>query len=573
MVRVSGIERLRLLGRRFLLATHVVIGVVCGFVAFAFHELVERIRAVSLAPALSLAGTPRVILVLLIPAAAAFVIAVLIRRWAPGAGGANLARVRRAYGQDPALLDGRSVAATFFLTPVSLGSGAPLGPEGPIVVVSSGLAAGLARLLRLPRRVVRGMIPVGTAAGIAAIFNAPITGVVFALEEVLGTAERGVLGGAVVAAVAAAVVERLLLGGRPLLAAQTPSWSHAVELLVFAAVGVIAGAISGLAMRLVAALRPALARALPSAPWRAGMAGAGVGALGLLSPAILGVGYESVSGWLHGGGSLRDVGTALAAKAAALVVALSGGLIGGTFAPSLFLGAALGSTVRQTAKLILPGLPLEPGAYALVGMGAFFAGMLRCPIAAVLIVVEVTGDYALVLPLMLAVSLAITISRRISPVNIVERQLREEGFRGERKLDPLSELRVADVMTRDVVTVRSGLTVLEAARFLAGHRHHFFPLVDEEENLAGVVEAEAIDAAAREGAVERPIGELGHSPEVLATAEMPVQELVRRMGARGLIRCPVVAGEGSRRLVGFVSPSDLLRARIRSLDETADERE
>jgi CIC family chloride channel protein len=566
-------ERIRTASRRFLLATQIGIGILCGVCAYVFHELVDLIRRLTLAPALRQEGLLRAAAVIAVPAAAALLIALLIRRWAPGAGGANLARVRRAYGQDPGLLDGRSVAATFLLTPVSLGSGAPLGPEGPIVVVSSGLAAAVARLLHLPRRVVRGMIPVGTAAGIAAIFNAPITGVVFALEEVLGTAEKGVLGGAIVASVAAAVVERFLLGGRPLLAAQTPAWSHAAELLVFAAVGVLAGAISGLAMRMIAALRPVLGRALPSPLWRASLAGACVGALALVSPAILGVGYDAVTSWLHGGGSLPEVGTALAAKTAALILALSGGLIGGTFAPSLFLGAALGSSVRQTAKLLLPGLPLEPGAYALVGMGAFFAGMLRCPIAAVLIVVEVTGDYALVLPLMLAVSLAIAISRRISPANIVERQLAEEGFRGERKLDPLSDLRVADVMTTDAVVVRSDMTVLEAARFLAGHRHHFYPAVDAEGNLAGIVEAEAIDDAARRGAADSPIAELVHPPEVLAAAEMPVNDLVRRMGARGLIRCPVVEREGSRRLVGFVSPSDLLRARIRSLDDMADEKE
>ena len=434
-------DRLREASRRFLLATQVVIGVLCGLAAFVFHELVERVRALTLTPALAIAGLPRAGLILGIPAAAACGIAWVIRRWAPGAGGANLSRIRRAYGQGSELLDSRTLAATFLLTPISLGSGAPLGPEGPIVVVSSGLAAGFSRFLRLPQRVVRGMIPVGTAAGIAAIFNAPITGVVFALEEVLGTAEKGVLGGAIVASVAAAVVERYLLGGRPLLAAQTPSWSHAVELAVFSAVGVLAGAIAGGVTRLIFALRPVLARAMPSAPVRAALAGAAVGALGLGAPSILGVGYESVTGWLHGGGSLAEVGTALGAKAVALVVALSAGLIGGTFAPSLFLGAALGSTVRQTVKLILPGLPMEPGAYALVGMGAFFAGMLRCPIAAVLIVVEVTGDYALVLPLMLAVSIAITVSRRISRRNIVERQLREEGWRPDRGLEDAADER------------------------------------------------------------------------------------------------------------------------------------
>lgn len=476
--RISLLDRLRLASRRFLVATQILIGILCGLCAFAFHSLVERVRLVLIAPALRQPGLWRAGLVIAVPAAAAFLIALAIRRWAPGAGGANLARVRRAYGQDPGLLDGRSLAATFLLTPISLGSGAPLGPEGPIVVVASGLSAGLARMLRLPRKLVRGMIPVGTAAGIAAIFNAPMTGVVFALEEVLGAAEKGVLGGAIVAAVSAAVVERFLLGGRPVLAAPSARWGNARELLGFALVGILAGIASGLMIQAIARLRKVVERRIPDAAVRGGIAGALIGCLGLLSPSILGVGYGAASRWLNGGGSLGEAGIAFGAKALALVLALSSGVIGGTFAPSLFLGAALGSTVGHSMRLIFPALAIDPRAYALVGMGAFFAGILRCPIAAVLIVVEVTGDYGLILPLMLAVALGIALSRRFSRENMVERQLREEGFGGgEKRLDPLADLRVDDVMTRNAVAVRSSLTVIEAARALAGTRHHFYPVI------------------------------------------------------------------------------------------------
>jgi CIC family chloride channel protein len=546
----------------------------CGIAAYVFHKMVDVIRALILAPGLRQEGVVRAVLVIAVPAATAFLIAIVIRHWAPGAGGANLARVRRAYGQNPEVLDFRSVTATFLLTPVSLGSGAPLGPEGPIVVVASGIAAGFARLLRLPRKVIRGMIPVGTAAGIAAIFNAPITGVVFALEEVLGTAEKGVLGGAIVAAVAAAVVESFLLGGRPVLAAPSATWTDARELVGFALVGIFAGIASGLAMLAIPLLKRAAERRIPHTAIRGGLAGALIGVLGLVSPSILGVGYEAASTWLNGGGSLGESGLAFGAKTIGFVVALSSGVIGGTFAPSLFMGAALGSTIGHSMKLAFPALSIEPHAYALVGMGAFFAGVLRCPIAAVLIVVEVTGDYGLILPLMLAISLGITISRRISRVNIVEQQLREEGFGGgDKKLDPLSDLRVADVMTAQVVAVESGMSVIDAARSLAGHRHHFYSVVDDRGDFLGVVEAEAIDEAARDGDLDRRMADLCHPAEIVATEDMAVTDLVRRMGARGLIRCPVVAAAGSRRLVGFVSPSDLLRARIRSLEDPPNEPE
>src|SRR6185369_5764717 len=176
-------------------------------------------------------------LIVLTPTIMFPLLTLLIRRFAPRAVGANLARVRMAYNEDPALLGPRSVVTTFLATPLSLGAGAPLGPEGPIVVVTSGLSAAIGRVLRLPRQLVRGMIPVGVAAGIAAVFNTPITGVVFALEEVFGSADRGLLGGVLVGAVAAAAVERSLLGGKPLLAAPFSTWSDPRELIGFAAIG------------------------------------------------------------------------------------------------------------------------------------------------------------------------------------------------------------------------------------------------------------------------------------------------------------------------------------------------
>src|SRR5581483_5532290 len=201
-------------------------------------------------------GFARAALVILVPAIVAAILAVVVKNFAPITPGANLARVRRAYAQEPEVLDSRSVLFTFFLTPLSLGSGAPLGPETPTVVVTSGVCTGFARLLKLPKKVVRGMIPVGTAAGIAAIFRTPITGVVFAVEEVLGNTSRGVLGGTIIAAVAAAVVEHLLLGQQRLLPASAASWTHVSELLGFLVVGALSGMLGGSVIRSISTIRP-----------------------------------------------------------------------------------------------------------------------------------------------------------------------------------------------------------------------------------------------------------------------------------------------------------------------------
>jgi CIC family chloride channel protein len=420
--------RIRLFARRFIVPTLVVTGALCGVAAALFHRFVEAARLALIGGALHQHGVLRVVAVVGTPVIVFTLIAFAIGRFAPGAVGANLARVRMAYNTDPAILGKRSVLATFLATPLSLGAGAPLGPEGPIVVVSSGIAVALGRALALPRRLVRGMIPVGVAAGIAAIFNTPITGVVFALEEVFGSADRGLLGGVLVGAVAAAVTQRALLGGEALLAAPSSSWRDPRELLGFALLGLVAGVVSGLAIGAMHRLKTRWSALMPSFVARAALAGAIVGTIGLVAPETLSVGYESVSSWLHGGGTASTAGIAFGLKTLAFVAAIGGGVLGGTFAPSLFIGAALGASLGHAANGVFPSAHVDPRAYAIVGMGSFFAGLLRSPIAAVLIAIELTRDYELVVPLMLAVTIGVAVSHRISPRSIVEQQMAEEGW-------------------------------------------------------------------------------------------------------------------------------------------------
>jgi CIC family chloride channel protein len=554
----SVVPRIRSAARQFLLPTLVVTGALCGVAAALFHRFVEAARLMLIGGALQQHGVVRSVAVVATPMIVFTLIAFAIRRFAPRAVGANLARVRMAYNADPKLLGKRSVLATFIATPLSLGAGAPLGPEGPIVVVSSGIAILIGRALALPRKLIRGMIPVGVAAGIAAIFNTPITGVVFALEEVFGTADRGLLGGVLVGAVAAAVTERALLGGEALLAAPSSSWSDPRELFGFALIGIVAGLVSGLAIGAMHRLKKLWTKAMPSLVVRAAMAGAIVGAIGLVAPETLSVGYESVSLWLHGGGSASSAGIAFGLKTLVFVAAISGGVLGGTFAPSLFIGAALGAALGHGANLLFPSAHIDPRAYAIVGMGSFFAGLLRSPIAAVLIVIELTRDYELVVPLMLAVTIGVAISHRLSPLSIVEQQMIDEGWiEAPESGDPLASLVVSSLMSANVIAFRTNDT-LAAARASSMKRHHIYPVVDDGGVFAGIVTA---DALAGEGF----IGDVIEQPKLVALATERTLDLIERMQIAGVDRCVVIDGRVTRRVAGFVSPSDILRARMSAL--------
>lgn len=561
------LDVLRGRARKALLPTIVLIGVVCGFLAVALHELIEVLSGQIVGRVLDLPDPSRIALLILVPTLTGAALAFLIGRFAQGAGGANLARVRRAYHGEPHLLSWRVILATFFLTPVSLASGVPLGPESPTVVVCSGIAGKITRWLRFPRRIVHGMIPVGTAAGIAAIFNTPITGVVFALEEILGTARRGVLGGAIVASVAAAVVQKSLLGRENLLQPPTALWSDLRELAAFAILGALAGLVTGLSIRAMAFLRRTAPRRVRSWPLRAAIAGALVGGLGIISPDILGVGYGPINGWLAGEGTIASSSVAFAAKTIGFIVAVGGGLIGGTFAPSLFAGAALGSAVGHTAGAVLPA-PVDPGAFALVGMGSFFAGLFRNPISSVLIVVELTRDYDLIVPLMLSIALASSISRRIAPRTLVEIQMSEEGFTAPIAGDSSSNMRIADVMSGNITTLQTGMSILDAARHVSGTRHHLYPVVSSDGSLISIVTAGAINDAAREGLVENPIDSIAIVPTVAPRTDDSLETVLQALASRGVNRCPVVTPDGL--VAGMLTPTDILRARLSGILRDSD---
>ncbi|HVS31088.1 MAG TPA: chloride channel protein [Thermoanaerobaculia bacterium] len=556
--------------RRSLLLLFVAAGVISGAAAVLFHEWVLLSRKLLLAPALGTHGFTRALFIVGVPLVTAAILGFVVERFAPSTVGANLARVRRSYAEDGAHLDPRTIISTFILTPLSLGSGAPLGPEGPTVVVTSGLSVMVARLLGFPRKVLRGMVPVGTAAGIAAIFRTPITGVVFALEELFGTSSRSILGGTLIAAVAAAVVQQAAApDNQRLLPAAAASWTDPREMIGFAVVGVFAGLVSGVILRVGVPLRETLRQRVPSVPLRFAIGGAAAGILGLVNPAVLGVGYETTSFFLRGGGSLLFDAEALGAKAVAFTLATSTGLLGGTFAPSLFLGAALGALVGHAGELFL-GAQINTGAYALVGMGAFFAGTLRAPIAAVLIVIELTNDYGLIAPLMLGVVVSNWISHAIAPATFEEDQMEREGVGSTREQrDVFSRIRVGEVMTRTLTTFTKEERLPEVVERTREIRHSNYPVIDEQGRLTGILRGETIARAVREGRLEATVADLAEPPPLTGREEETLYQLVERMAASGVTRCPVVNRNGV--VVGFLSPSDVVMARLKEQTILADE--
>ncbi len=307
-------------------------------------------------------------------------------------------------------------------------SGGSVGREGPIIQFGGGLGGALGRLFRLPEAETRGLIAAGTAAGFAAAYNTPIAAILFVLEVVTGVMALEIVLPAIVATPIATAVTRIVLGGGPIYGQRSFAIGTDAELLVHVFLGLLAGLAGPAFMALLEAGESAFERLTVPGPVRAGLGGLGVGVLALALPEVTGNGYEAINLILGGQMAFGLMAVLVVGKAFATTASVSSGSPGGVFTPSLFLGAALGGLLGHGVSLVTPRHTLlAVGGYALVGMAAMTASTTHAPVMAAVMVFELSGDYAIVLPLLLATGTATLVSRRIRRDSIYGEELRRRG--------------------------------------------------------------------------------------------------------------------------------------------------
>jgi chloride channel protein, CIC family len=309
-----------------------------------------------------------------------------------------------------------------------IGSGHSMGREGPSVQIGAGIASAIGQWMHLSPERVRDLVPVGAAGALAAAFNTPVAAVLFALEEIIGDMNAALIGSTVVASVASVIVARSLLGNEPLFHVPTYHLAHPGELAAYAVLGIAGGLISVVFCRTLLAARARMLRLPAATRWiQPAIGGVILGALLLISPAIMGVGYEYVDQALNGGLLLRTMVLLGGLKIVATIVSYVSGNAGGIFAPSLYIGAMAGGAIGLAVQRFAPFPTAEPGAYALVGMGTLFAGVIRAPMTSVFMIFEITQDYQILVPLMVANLLSFVISRRYQPVPVYHALLQQDG--------------------------------------------------------------------------------------------------------------------------------------------------
>jgi CIC family chloride channel protein len=556
----------------------IVLGVACGLVAVAFHEAIRGAQALVIDRTLEGTWSQWIPALLLAPTIGGLIAGAFLRWVMPTAAGSGIPQVKTAYALDTSGARFRDAVGKFVICVVQLGSGASLGREGPTVQICAGIATSLSRWLALSPANLRRLIPVGAAAGVAAAFNAPIAAVTFTIEEIVGTLDQTVLSGVVIAAALAAVVEHSILGENPILHAPLGAGLHHASSLPFYALLGVGAAFASIAFTdLLLTVRAWAKRPGPVPMWtRPALGGLVTGALAVAGvllvgePGIAGGGYATLTRALEGNLALHVLALLCVLKLLATVSSYSSGGAGGIFAPTLFVGAMLGGLVGGLDVAALGHVPQqEMTSFALVGMGAVFAGVIRAPITSVLIVFEMTGGYGLVLPLMIANSVAYVIARRFRPVPIYEALLAQDGIalpHGTTTRASLQSIEVRAAMTTQLETMAASMRVSEAASIAARHGHATYPVLDGD-RFVGLLSEARMQRTLAEGKGDVTIGAIARRKEY-CTPDEPLLRAVTRMTRLGVRQLPVLEPR-THTLVGILAASDVLRAQVRAEGEAA----
>jgi CIC family chloride channel protein len=560
--------------------TAIIVGVGAGLGAILFRWLINGVAKLAYGGLAGLLTGISPIQLLIIPALGGAIYGPLIYFGAREAKGHGVPEVMEAVAIRGGRIRPRVAAIKSFASAICIGTGGSVGREGPIAQIGSAIGSTLGQLLNLSDERVRNLVACGAAGGIAATFNAPIAGAIFALEVILGQFHTTYFGAVVISAVVADVIAHISEGD--IRAFQVPEYTliSPWELLLYALLGILA-AVTAVAFTRTLYLSEDLWDKLRIPEYvKPVLGGLVLGAIGILSPKLLGyprvfgVGYPTISQALSGQLALQVTAALLILKLLATITTLGAGGSGGIFAPSLFLGAMLGAAFGQVSNMLFPEITAPPGAYALVGMAAVFSGAAHAPITAIIMLFEMTNDYRIILPLMLTTVVATLFSRLLFRESIYTLKLTRRGvhLKEGKDIDVMHEVTVSEAMTTDLATVHLSMPLEILAKEFDRTHHHGFTVVDHNDCLAGVVTIQDLKKALESSSIEgKTVADIATLERVLvAYPDEPMGEALRRLAARDVGRLPVIERGDERRVVGALRRNDIIRAYNIAITKRAD---
>jgi chloride channel protein, CIC family len=550
---------------RFFFLLAIFIGLFSGLAVVCFRLAIDWTRIGLLGPL----PEPHSWRLLITPSLVGLVLAVLVIHVFPLVRGSGVNQTKAALYIYNGYIPFRTAIGKFVTAGLAIGSGQSLGPEDPSLQIGASLASALGRRLELSRERLRLIAPVGAAAGLAAAFNAPISAVLFVIEEVIGRWSSGILGSVVLSAVSSVVVVRWFLGAEPLFRIPAVGLANPTELLAYVILGMIGGMAAALFARGIGYLRPRL-RHWPRWTQYCQPAAAGliIGLIGYFgAPQVMGAGYEYIDQAMHDQFSWKMLALLAGLKVLATILSFVSGTPGGMFAPTLFIGAMLGGAVGGVERIFYPHLTGSTATYALVGMGVLFAGFLRAPMTSVFMVLEVSGNYSIIVPVIVANTFAYLISRALQPTPIFDLLTRHDGlvlpsFEEQREQ---MVLRIEDAMQpASAPVLNAGDAVEQAFRRVENSKIETF-LVRMSPSGWNTVTQDVLKRLFGEGKGETSLGSnlpIKHLPYLYP--DLPLDIALRYVQDFPVV--PVVNRADSRKLEGVITREDVFR-KYREIEE------
>lgn len=556
----------------------IITGVACGLAAVAFHKSIDLLFHLVQAGAAWLGGENTYLIYVflgLAPVIGGLLTGLLLVYGEPSAGGSGIPRTKAQYYRNFGAIRLREAFFRFIVGTLSVGFGMSLGREGPTVHICSALASRIGQWFGLAKKRVQAMVPLGMGAGISAAFNAPMAAVFFVFEELLGDFSSKSFFGIFICVVIAAAVQRILIGEHPAFDIELGLIATDWWMLLAIPLGLLSALFGHVFVGGILHSRQAFREQKTFPEWvRPGIGGLGVGVIGVGvaffangNLGIFGIGYSDLDAALNGRLTVISIIAMLFfGKILATLLAYGSGGSGGLFAPTLFIGGMLGALVGLLAQPLFGYENEIVGGMALLGMGAFFAAVIRCPMTSIVIIWEMTGQYGLILPLMVGNMLAWLVASKLQPVPMYDALLLQDKITLKKMPHYVGDqdwrnLPVSSIMTFDPVRLASDLLPANALEKIRadGLKHHAYPITDSAGKLAGMITHHELEETHREGR-EVPIGELiSGQTLVRLRPETSIRDVAQILVMEDVLQAPVVSSKDEGTLIGIVTLHDIAR--------------
>lgn len=557
------VKNLYWLNSSLLLILAAVVGLGAGFSAVGFQKLIELFHKVFFdggqkffSPVLG--GY----YLILIPALGGLLVGIIVHTLARRTKGESVPEVMDAIAEKDGILKPRLIIDKAVTSAITIGAGGSAGREGPIITIGSAIGSAIGQLFRLSPSMIKTLLACGAAGAISATFNAPIGGVLLAQELILGEFMTNHFIMIVISSVSSVIVSRIFMGNYPAFKVFPYEMVSPTEMIFYIVLGILSGLFAVLYIKSLYTAGDIFKKIKHIPDYiKPAVGGLIVGTIGIYFPQVFGVGYESIEMVLKNGFPWMLVLILLFMKLIATSVTLGSGAPGGDFAPGLYMGAMLGGSFGFLVNSLFPMITAPAGAYALVGMGGVLAGMAQIPVTAIILIFEMTGDYLVVLPLMVVCVISSLVAGGLYPETIYTEKLARKGLDIHKKenIDIMAGMLVSQVMSSQVVSLDAKTDLQNAREMMLKYSFTGFPVLKDGE-LIGLVTYEDVLKEIRGGRNNLNLGQVVNDNLITVNPDHNIRQVMDKMARGDVGRLPVVSKTNSRELLGIVSRSDIIDA-------------